>query len=293
MFTVHEYLQQIKLPHPQSHKGQNGKLLIIGGSHLFHAASKWSLDVASKFVDMVFYASVPSNNELMQAAKGEFWNGMVIERRELESYLEEADVVLIGPGMERQDSTTHDFDTPPTDEQWDRDTYKIVNYLLKKYPDKKWVIDAGALQMVEPDLLNKNVIISPHTQELHRVLGKMEEKSDQKMGEPELLRRLLDKGVTVILKGPKDFIYNGEELVEVTGGNAGMTKGGTGDVLAGLVAALYAKHDVLTAAVVGSYINKRAGEELYTTVGPYFNASDLVEIVPKMMWAELVKVREQ
>jgi NAD(P)H-hydrate repair Nnr-like enzyme with NAD(P)H-hydrate dehydratase domain len=52
------YLNQLILPQKDSHKGQNGKLLLIGGSELFHAASKWSLDVASKIVDMVFYSSV-------------------------------------------------------------------------------------------------------------------------------------------------------------------------------------------------------------------------------------------
>jgi len=98
---IAKYFQQIKLPAPNSHKGLNGKLLIIGGSELFHAASKWSLDIASKFVDMVFYSSVPENNELIREAKGEFWNGIVIERDNLTSYLEEADTILIGPGMER------------------------------------------------------------------------------------------------------------------------------------------------------------------------------------------------
>src|SRR3989344_5034505 len=95
------FLQQLKLPDPTSHKGQNGKLLIIGGSQLFHAASKWSLDVASRLVDMVFYSSVPSNNDLLKQAKGEFWNGIVLPRGQTEPYLQESDVVLIGPGMER------------------------------------------------------------------------------------------------------------------------------------------------------------------------------------------------
>src|SRR5579859_5973250 len=95
---LEKYFQHIQLPKPDSHKGQNGKLLIIGGSELFHAASKWSLDVASKCIDMVFYSSVPSNNTLIQQAKGEFWNGIVVSRGEVESYFAEADCILIGPG---------------------------------------------------------------------------------------------------------------------------------------------------------------------------------------------------
>ena len=54
-----------------SHKGQNGRLLVIGGSHLFHAASLWSLTVASRIVDLVHYCSVPENNAIVQKAKEE------------------------------------------------------------------------------------------------------------------------------------------------------------------------------------------------------------------------------
>lgn len=283
--TIEQYLRQLKLPATQSHKGQNGKLLIIGGSELFHAASKWSLDVASKFVDMVFYASVPSNNELVHAAKGEFWNGIVVPRTEIENYLEEADAVLIGPGMERSEPKTTDFITPPTEAEWNEDTQKVVNYLLHKYPHKKWVVDAGALQMVDPLLLNSNVIVTPHHQELQRLAAHYERLTgESNETETEVVKKLLELGSTILLKGPVDFIYREDEIVEVTGGNPGMTKGGTGDVLAGLVAALYATNDVMTAAVVGSFINKRAGEVLAEQVGPFFNAGDLVETVPKVLW---------
>jgi NAD(P)H-hydrate epimerase len=94
-------------------------------------------------------------------------------------------------------------------------------------------------------------------------------------------------GITIVLKGPHDFVYQGDEIIEVSGGNPGMTKGGTGDVLAGLIAALYTTHDACTAAVVGSYTNKQAGEYLAQSVGPFFNASDLVEAVPKVLWESL------
>src|SRR5258708_32454969 len=94
-------LKKIYIPASGSHKGQNGKLLVIGGSHLFHAASLWSLEIASKIVDMVFYASVPENEKIVQNAKEQFRNGIVIPREKIEAYIEEADAVLIGPGMVR------------------------------------------------------------------------------------------------------------------------------------------------------------------------------------------------
>jgi NAD(P)H-hydrate epimerase len=59
-----------------------------------------------------------------------------------------------------------------------------------------------------------------------------------------------------------------------------MTKGGTGDVLAGLIAALACKNDSFLATIAGSYINKKAGDSLYQKVGPFFNATDLANEIP-------------
>lgn len=87
----------------------------------------------------------------------------------------------------------------------------------------------------------------------------------------------------ILLKSPKDIVCSPNECMEIAGGNAGMTKGGTGDVLAGLVAALYCKNDAFLSASAGSYINKKAGERLYERVGYYFNASDLADEIPRVM----------
>ena len=57
---------KLTLPSKTSHKGQNGRLLIIGGSHLFHAASFWALQVASRIVDLVHYSSTVENNRIVE-----------------------------------------------------------------------------------------------------------------------------------------------------------------------------------------------------------------------------------
>jgi len=257
--------QQIPFPDSKSHKGQNGKLLIIGGSDLFHAASKWSLDVASKIVDMLFYASTPSNNKLIKEAKENFWNGIVIERKNIKDYIKEADVVLIGPGMDRSFYTK-----------------RLVNGLLKKYADKKWVIDAGALQMLDAHLLNQHHIITPH----HQEMDLLKRKSDL------FNEKNYQANCYCLLKGPIDKVYSpkNSQPTEVKGGNAGMTKGGTGDVLAGLLAALYCQNSALNSCLIASYINKKAGEELYLQQGPYFNSSDLVANIPQVLWETLQKI---
>lgn len=290
---ISKALAQLKLPKPDSHKGQNGKLMIIGGSELFHAASKWSLDVASKFVDMVFYSSVPANNELVKQAKQEFWNGIVVERGDLESYIREADCILIGPGMTRTE-----------------DTEVLTNRLLNTYANKKWVIDAGALQMVDPRLLNENHILTPHYKELTMLAeraARVFNNDDIQWHFGDFLVDIADTDdpafntnlsngrqmsqylgqATLLLKGQTDFVITKSQVQPISGGNAGMTKGGTGDVLAGLVAALYCTHDAQTAAIAGSYFNKKAGDFLYESVGPFFNSSELVEAVPKVVWQYL------
>lgn len=299
---IQHFLAQLNLPKPGSHKGQNGKLLIIGGSELFHAASRWSLDIASRIVDMVFYASIPSNNQLVLEAKKNFWDGIVVTRESLEDYIGEADCILIGPGMMRHKldvklknaSKNYYLNNPPTKQEWQDNTQKIVNYLLSKYPNKKWVIDAGALQMMDSNLLTNKCIITPHLKELKIIIDGLNKQQRVTFNQNTfsskknliLLNKLFNNAV-ILLKGQTDIITHNQEAYEIKGGNAGMTKGGTGDVLAGLVAGLYTTNQILPSAIVASYVNKIAGETLYQSVGPFYNASDLLKTIPKLLWEEL------
>lgn len=257
---------KLYIPDPKSHKGQNGKLLIIGGSKLFHAASLWPLTVASKIVDMVFYSSIPENNEIVKSLKKEFRNGIVVPRSKIDDYIKEVDCVLIGPGLPRAEGQ----------EEGDNDTGKITSLLLKKYPKKKWVIDGGSLQTIEPSIIPPNAILTPHHKEFE-ILFKVKS-SKSKVAEMAKKYKCV-----ILVKGPVDIVSDGSKTVEIKGGNAGMTKGGTGDVLAGLVAALYCKNDAFTSAKMGSIINKKAGDSLFKKAGYYFNASDLANEIPHVL----------
>lgn len=284
-----QYLGQIVLPKQDSHKGENGRVLVIGGSRLFHAASFWSACMAAKIADMVHFSSpVMENNELMRvSAKKKFWDGIVVPWEEVEHYIQEDDCILIGPGMVR--STISSNNQAPNYKQIqnsnnqnknNENTREIVNKLLKQYPDKRWVVDGGALQEVDVSLLNQNMIATPNFRELNILLGKITNNQI-----PNL--KLEQQGVTVLAKGQVDVITNGKERVEISGGSAGMTKGGTGDVLAGIVAGLYAKSPAMASCVVASTVNKRAGEELEKKVGVFFSASDLIGETQKVLGAYL------
>lgn len=260
-------LKQIYIPAPGSHKGQNGKVLIIGGSVLFHAGAIWPLEVASKMVDMVYFSSVDENNELV---KGKFKNGIVVPRKRLPIYIEEADSILIGPGLPREEGI----------EEGDEDTKTFSEDLFKRYPNKKWVVDGGSLQTIEAKNLPKDSIITPHQREFEKLFG-------LSANVENAIEMAKQYHITILLKGHVDYVTNGDITVEVEGGNAGMTKGGTGDVLAGLVASFFSKNDAFLSACVASYINKKAGESLARRVGIYFNATDLVGEIPQVLKSTL------
>lgn len=271
-FEVNE-LRKLYISSPSSHKGQNGRLMIIGGSRLFHAASLWALEVASRIVDMVFYSSVLENNEIVKRLKEEFRNGIIVPRDKLAHYMEEADCVLIGPGLPRLEGV----------EPGDDDTGELTERLLKQYKHKRWVIDGGSLQVLDPSMIPRNAILTPHHGEFDRLFSSKYTNQKEK-NEGEIVgEKAKEYNCTILLKGEVDIVCSPSACVVVAGGNPGMTKGGTGDVLAGLVAALACKNDLYLAAKAGSYINKKAGERLFEKVGPYFNASDLAKEIPKVM----------
>lgn len=349
--SIRPYLTKLHTPAPDSHKGENGKVLIIGGSDLFHAASQWSFRVASRLVDMTFYSSVAENNRLLHDAKLFATDGVVVPRSELLGYLEEAEVVLIGPGMRRDflsrfsSSELNELRWEDlTEVEWEHDTAAVVSVLLRSFPNKKWVIDAGALQVLRPEWVPRRAVLTPHPAELQRLMHNAAHRSGtsettgsiqgdaaasaenhadrllqsvnhltqpvphrfaEDSGAPEVLsagelhamalggeREVLRTHAqgwsesTWIVKGPTDVIWNAEEVRAVTGGNAGMTKGGTGDALAGLIAGLWtrcSREEALEAVTVASWINKAAGHELYQRQGDMFNTSDLVEMIP-VVW---------
>lgn len=279
-------LKKLYLPPPNSHKGQNGKLLLISGSKLFHSSSLWALKVASRILDMVYYSSVDENNKIVMEAKKEFRNGIVVPRNKIEEYVVEADCILIGSGLPRKEGQ----------EIGDDDTKILTESLLKKYPAKKWVIDGGSLQAIDPSFIPNNAILTPHQREFEQLKFKIQNSKlkiavqNSKL-EEQVKLFAQHYNCTIVLKGPTDIVcgpfgsaQGGIRCVRIPGGNAGMTKGGTGDVLAALIASLYCNNkDPFLVASSGSFLNKKAGESLFKRVGYYFNSSDLVDEIPKVM----------
>lgn len=259
-------LKQLYVPAKDSRKGENGKVLIIGGSDLFHSPAFWAFEIASKIVDMVYFSSTDLNNEILKSLKTKFINGIIVPRGRVDDYAEDADSILIGPGLPRPDG----------EEKGDDDTKALTENLLRKYPNKKWVVDGGSLQVINPEILSKTSIITPNKKEFKKLFE--EDATRENVG--NFAKKF---GITILIKGEEDYVCDENNCMVVKGGNAGLTKGGTGDVLAGLTAAFYAKNDAFISAAAASFINKKAGESLEKNVGIYFNASDLIGEIPKVM----------
>lgn len=243
-------------PEPRSHKGDNGILLILAGSERFHGAAFLAAAVGSRLCDLVYFASTPENNKLIGELKREVAVFATLNRRQVWQYVDSYDAVLVGPGLE------------PSDEN-----RELVHALLKDMPDTKFVIDAGGLRILAKDDLDDRLLLTPHREEFSSLFGFPPT--------PESARDLSrETGAVFLLKGPTDFIVGPQGVRENITGNAGMTKGGTGDVLAGMAAALATTNDIFLSACAAAFVNGLAGDRLKERVAEYYNAEDLVSEIP-------------
>lgn len=287
------FIKRLFIPNKDSHKGQNGRVLIIGGSSLFHSASLWAAEVASLFVDIVHYASTKENNMIMQKIKTKWRNGIVVDQKNLENYIKEDDVVLLGTGMMRAQRADIKLQTSnfklqealSISDEGER-TYYLTKLLLRTFPNKKWVIDAGALQMMDKEwlrTLKTTPIITPHQREFNRLFGinlitkTLEEKARIVQETAERFR------CVILLKAIVDIISDGKLTYVVEGGNQGLTKGGTGDVLAGLVTAFYAHNLALDSAVLASFLLKKTADALLSQKGYWYNIPHIIDRIPEIL----------
>ena len=267
--AILDVAKNFKLPKKNAHKGDNGKVLIIGGSSLFHSASIWAAEMASHIVDMVHYSSTIENNKILTSIKKKFINGIVIKHKDIFKYVEEDDSILVGPGMMRINYTR-----------------QIVKSLINKFPKKRFVFDAGALQMMDKEWLlelKEKPILTPHSIEFER-LFEISIKNESELKKEKLVKETAKKYNCIILfKSVKDIISDGDEVYIIEGGNAGLAKGGSGDILASLACSFYAKNDALLSGVLASWIIKKTGDELFLKHGYWYNVSNIIDAIPNTL----------
>lgn len=293
--TMDPYLHRIIMPKTVSHKGQNGKVLVIGGSSLFHGAVLWSAEAVSHIVDMVHVASSIENNNIIKSIKTMWQTGMVVSQKDIPHYVHEDSVILVGNGMMRTPLRQGSAGQGELKEKTWEDvlgikeegefTREIVYYLISHFPDKQFVFDAGALQMMDPhwlSLLHRKPILTPHQNEFHMlfdidVSGLIIEEKEKIVS-----AKASEFNCIILLKAVEDIVSDGIKAVRIQGGNAGLTKGGTGDILAGLVAGLCVSSDPFSSAVVASIILKKTAEHLFEMKGYWYTAKDILAAFPSV-----------
>ncbi|MBC7096059.1 NAD(P)H-hydrate dehydratase, partial [Thermococcus sp.] len=168
------------------------------------------------------------------------------------------------------------------------ETQSFVRKFIKSR-EKPMVIDADALKAISEDLdilKDKKFVLTPHAGEFKILFG---EKPDGSLEEKAkiVMKKAKEIGGTILLKGAYDIISDGKTWKYNKTGNRGMTTGGTGDVLSGVVGALLALGNTpLKAASVGAFLNGLAGDMVKEEIGENFTAMEVVKKVPfAIKWA--------
>lgn len=234
---------------PTSHKGDHGRLVIIGGDHGTAGAIRMTGEAALRCgAGLVRVLTRIENSAPIITDRPEL---MVHELtpQSLEESLEWADVVVIGPGLGQQ--------------AWGKQALQKVENFRKPM---LWDADALNLLAINPDKRH-NRILTPHPGEAARLLNcsVAEIESDRLLSARRLVKRY---GGVAVLKGAGTVVASDEALGIVDAGNAGMASGGMGDVLSGIIGALLGqKLPLYDAACAGCVAHGVAADKLAARYG--------------------------
>lgn len=256
-------------------KFSGGQVTIVGGSSLFHGAPIMALKACSRIVSMVYFASPKEDAGAVNIIKSEVQAFVWIPEDDMDGYVEKSDAVLIGPGMMRSHVKEHGF-VCDTEGQKTRDAAKK---LFGKHADKKWIVDGGALQVLDVNEIPKGSIVTPNSKEFEMLFGiKQPKEFEQRV---QVIQDLAKKyGIVILIKDETSLVSDGDRVVSIEGGCDGLVKGGVGDVTAGLILGFLAKDEPVLAVALASHLVKVAGRKLMLERGLMFSAQDLAEAIP-------------
>ncbi|KAF5416241.1 MAG: ADP-dependent (S)-NAD(P)H-hydrate dehydratase [Candidatus Methanogaster sp.] len=274
----------------QSHKGDNGRVLVIGGGAFTgapalaalaaaRAGADWVTVVAPRSVagaiagfspDLIVHSLTPVKNSPSRASTAEPLSGKYLASDDLDTVnalIRKHDVTVIGMGLGRENETA-----------------EAVSEIFRSNPGARFVIDADALHAIRmpvPVHEGELPIITPHAGEFRMLGGSVSADLDECC---ELVRDFSARNhVVTLLKGTTDVMSDGSAVRINRTGNPGMTVGGTGDVLAGVTGAIFAKAGALAAASAGALIVGTAGDLAFVKYGCGLLATDVIECIPDAM----------
>lgn len=259
-----------------SRKGQNGKVLVVGGSYMYHGAPVLASLAALRSGTDLVYTAVPKLNA--SATRAISPNLIVIPMVDAKLTRGSANK-LLGQVQTGLDSATIGMGLAVADEEGLKN---LIKTLVEQ--DVRLSLDASALtSYVLPLLPEKNVVLTPHAGEFQRMFGVL---PSNKLKERIALveKHAKEHSVTILLKGATDVISNGKQTYINPKNLAAMTVGGTGDVLSGLVAGILSKNrNPIEAAAAASFVNGMAGKMAQKKNGFHMTATDLIEMIPGVM----------
>jgi ADP-dependent NAD(P)H-hydrate dehydratase / NAD(P)H-hydrate epimerase len=271
------YLVQ-KPRNPTAHKGDFGRLLVIGGSEVYSGAPTLvSLGALRTGVDLVYLAAptkvayaISSMSPDLITVKLDGNNLKPSNLETLKPYLGIVDAVVMGPGL-GLNSETVDFVKVCIDEV--------------ERAGKPLLLDADGLKAFAKFKrpLKVPLVLTPHAGEFAILTGQnLPETLEERINAVQKTAKKL--GVVILVKGKVDIICDSERVKLNFTGNPGMTVGGTGDVLSGIVGGLMAqKVDPFEAAVAGAFVNGAAGDFVADEIGFHMAATDIVEWIPTVL----------
>lgn len=265
------------------HKGSFGGLLVLAGSKAYSGAAFLTVSAGLRSGCGMVYAALPENvmermaNRLIEAIKVSLPGGGGDEYlshetwSDLEPWLEKADAIALGPGIGTEEETA-----------------RLVDEIV--CVDLPMVIDADALNCLEEKALylterKAPTVLTPHPGEMGRILGMSAQ--EVQADRIEAATRLAREGeVVVLLKGWRTIVASPEGQVYVNPtGNSGMAKGGTGDVLTGLIGGFLAQGcSALDAACAGAFLHGLSGDLAREELGERgMTARDVLRRMPEAL----------
>jgi NAD(P)H-hydrate epimerase len=269
-----------------AHKYISGKLFILAGSPGMTGAAALAASAALRTGVGLVNIGIPQNlNPVMEIKITEGLTVPLAETIEgtvakdalpgIKNRIDWADTVVIGPGCGRTEETLETL-------------RESILYCLET--DTKTLIDADGLFALAENInlckrLNSNFLLTPHHGEFLRLISSSKEKLQS---EPwQCLEDFLkDNDVTVNLKGVPSMVGSsgGQMYVNPTG-NVSLAKGGSGDVLAGIIGGLMARGlEPDAAAITGNYIHGEAADLLLSTqTAISILPTDLLDVLPELL----------
>jgi hydroxyethylthiazole kinase-like uncharacterized protein yjeF len=270
-----DLLAALKVRKVDNHKGQFGRVLVVGGSKNYSGAPTYSSLACINFGCDLVITYVPevigdvlrsySPNMIIRTNPGDWLTINALD--ELLWLIDWANAIVIGPGL-------------GTETQTEELLVKLLEVIKKE--KKNVVLDADALKLLK-DHLNLikggNVILTPHEGELKILTGIDLPKYDKIEERGDILFNLAKKlDITLLVKGPYDFISDGNMLKINKTGCPEMSIGGTGDVLAGMCADfLTTGNKTFQSACSAAFLNGFLGEYTKTHHGARFTTMDMLK----------------